>query len=755
MPHRLDRPIQLRLLGDFDVTVGNRSGRPAIRYLKPKLLLAMLALAQGKALTRVELAERLWPDDVKDGRNNLRHALFVLRRVLDPVPHAWSTTGNTLALNPDTIMVDALAVMAAPGYESLSLAHRLSYDRGRFLEYADLPDNAAFTAWKTNWQFHIERDIAECRSTLVANLLAGGHLDQALDITKQWIQRRPEDESAHRQLIQLLLNSQDFEAARLAYQHCANIMRQSFDTEPSASTRALIERGASIGPIGNSHHVSVSGRRPLAVLAAVLSHEDDGEIHSNSLVHDLRDVRHRLQHLARRHGAYVLNGADDSLIMVYGYPQLTERPAHFATTLALAMQAIDLPAGIGLNMGIHAGTVPGQSGRWPEEGTIINQQAMRLAYLSHAGEILVSTSASERLARHYVFRHDSRHGRSLQRLIGPQDTKSIGRMFGRVREFDSLVRLWARLPVASPPTVMTLRGAAGLGKSLLSRVMSAYVQHTGGIVRALCTDETHRHTPLYSVIDHVMQKLALPWDPSPASCNTSDHAAQIADTISERLVLDVPARDALYRVLCPDTPYDQGRHHCDEPAPDALINALAGFLTDRDEPNCPQRVRPQQGRPQPVRPLLLVWEDIHWMDASSLLLLDALIKRPQSSPMMVLLTSREEFETTWPAHELLLKPLERQAIAELVAYRSKGTGVPAKLRARIVKESDGVPLYAEEMVRQAQKGADIAATPLIVDLMAARGFSLEAGQSPPKSSKSLDQSAFDPVDTQACQVASD
>jgi len=114
--------------------------------------------------------------------------------------------------------------------------------------------------------------------------------------------------------------------------------------------------------------------------------------------------------------------------------------------------------------------------------------------------------------------------------------------------------------------------------------------------------------------------------------------------------------------------------------------------------------------------------------------------------MMVLLTSREAFESSWPAHELLLKPLERQAIAELVAYRSKGAGVPAKLRARIVKESDGVPLYAEEMVCQAQKGADITATPLIADLMAARGFSLETGQSPPKSSISIDQS-------EACHVA--
>src|SRR3546814_13195800 len=92
----------------------------------------MLALAQGKPYSRAELANILWPADLKDGRANLRHALFVLRRLFEPVPDAWVSTASTLALNPDVIMVDVLAIIGAAGYASLTLDQRLAYDRGHY-----------------------------------------------------------------------------------------------------------------------------------------------------------------------------------------------------------------------------------------------------------------------------------------------------------------------------------------------------------------------------------------------------------------------------------------------------------------------------------------------------------------------------------------------------------------------------------------------------------------------------------------------
>src|SRR3546814_17265272 len=116
----------------------------------------------------------LWPGDLQDGRANLRHALFVLRRLFEPVPDAWMSTASTLALNPEVIMVDVLAIIGATGYESLSLDQRLDYDRGNLLEYTDLSESGSFTAWKTSWQARIERDVSECRKALLARLTDKG-----------------------------------------------------------------------------------------------------------------------------------------------------------------------------------------------------------------------------------------------------------------------------------------------------------------------------------------------------------------------------------------------------------------------------------------------------------------------------------------------------------------------------------------------------------------------------------------------------
>lgn len=701
----LIRPVQLRLLGEFDITVSNVSGRRAFSYSKPKLLLAMLALAQGKPYTRAELANTLWPADLQDGRANLRHSLFVLRRLFESVPDAWIATTGTLALNPDIIMVDALAIIGAPGYESLTLEQRLEYDRGKLLEYTDLPESGAFTAWKTSWQSRIERDISGTRKTVLAQLTDQGLQDQALDTAKKWVHQHPEDEGAHRHLIRLLLNSGNREAAMLAYEHCVGIMRERFDSEPSEQTRTLIEQGQSaldlevLRPIEQRHY------HPLAVLAVALSLEESEDYPEQSL-QSLQMARKRLLKLARNEGGHVLVGVDSSLAIVFGYPKLTERPAHIAGRLACAIRALPLPAGVRLGQGIHAEISLVQSETRPDAGALVSQGAMRLAYLADAGEILISAATRDRLVGEFAVHAEKRHGRHLCLLDSQLEAKVVRRMFGRVREFDSLVRLWAHLPVVQRPTVMTVRGEAGIGKSLLAGVMAEYVRHTGGDVCLLASHEGHDHTPFYAVREYVMRRLSLEWGGVEGILESPSYQDQLIDTVCRRVGLDASVCASLRRVLFPESE----RAAAGDLPRESLIQALATILTHRSQAN---------------RPLLLVWEDLHWADHSSLALIEMLMQHEQSAATMMLMTARDEFHCPWSAHELQLKPLERQVIAELVAHRAKGQRLSPKLRARIVDDADGIPLYAEEMVRQVTLGADIGVTPVIADLIAARLSDLE------------------------------
>src|SRR5690606_22878001 len=85
----------------------------------------------------------------------------------------------------------------------------------------------------------------------------------------------------------------------------------------------------------------------------------------------------------------------------------------------------------------------------------------------------------------------------------------VGRMFGRLREFDTLVRLWSRLPMAQVPTSVVVRGEPGIGKSLLAGVMAEYVRRTGGDVRVLYSEEGYEHKPFHPVRIHLLEELSL------------------------------------------------------------------------------------------------------------------------------------------------------------------------------------------------------------------------------------------------------
>jgi DNA-binding SARP family transcriptional activator len=708
----LSRPIQLRLLGEFDVAVGDVNGTRAINYNKPRLLLALLALAQGKPYSRADLADMLWPDELRDSRANLRHALFVLRRLFEPVADAWLCAGATLALNPQAIMVDVLAITGSPGYETLTLEQRLSYDRGRLLEYAELPESPVFASWRTSWQSRIEREISECRKALAAQLREQGRQADALEHAKFWVQAHPDDEGAHRHLIRLLLDGGNREAAQLAYEDCVALMRERYDTEPSIETRALLQGAEPLSqPLESLDVPEQRQYRPLAILAVILSPEELG-LHPEQMLHGLQMARKHLVDLAHKEGCHVMLGLASTLVIVFGYPALSERPAHAAARLACGIRELALPPGVRVGMGLHADIALVQSEERPDAGALVSQEAMRLAYLAEAGEIIVSPSVHERLSDQFALRDEKRHGRELCLLESQLEAQSVRRMFGRAREFDTLVHIWARLPMAHPPTAMLMRGEPGIGKSLLAGVMAEYVRRTGGEVCLLACREGHGDTPFHPVREYLLRRLSLEWGATDvADLPSGDLQSRSVDILCKRVGLEAGVRKGLKRVLFPESGRNQaGPPQTGDLPREALVDVLAAILAHQD---------------QPGRPRLLIWEDLHWADQSSLALIQALTRRVQPSPVMLLATAREEFAPAWDGRDMLLKPLERQAMAELVVHRSRHQRLAPKLRAQIVDSAEGIPLYAEEMVRQVALGTDVGVTPVIADLVAARLSTLD------------------------------
>jgi class 3 adenylate cyclase/predicted ATPase len=103
------------------------------------------------------------------------------------------------------------------------------------------------------------------------------------------------------------------------------------------------------------------------------------------------------------------------------------------------------------------------------------------------------------------------------------------------------------------------------------------------------------------------------------------------------------------------------------------------------------------------RPVLLVWEDVHWADPTSLELLGLAIDRLQSLQILALITFRPEFAPPWPGHHhltsLTLNRLSRRWCSRLATGLAGGKSLPAVVLDEIVTRADGVPLFVEELTK--------------------------------------------------------
>nr|WP_137677120.1 AAA family ATPase [Parerythrobacter lutipelagi] len=127
------------------------------------------------------------------------------------------------------------------------------------------------------------------------------------------------------------------------------------------------------------------------------------------------------------------------------------------------------------------------------------------------------------------------------------------------------------------------------------------------------------------------------------------------------------------------------------------------------------------------KPLLLLVDDIQWIDPSTLELVQMLVDQAQDDRIMVLATARPEFEPPWGEGEhhlrVTLGPLGRKEMRALVAEMAGERVVDDAVLTRVLERANGVPLFAEELARLMADEPDQAADampPTLRDLLAAR-----------------------------------
>jgi class 3 adenylate cyclase len=401
-----------------------------------------------------------------------------------------------------------------------------------------------------------------------------------------------------------------------------------------------------------------------------------------------------------RHGGTVEKFIGDAIMAVFGIPQLHEddalRAVRAAVEMRTALEALnrELGAQQGVTIETRTGITTGEVvvGDPAADQTLVTgdpvNTAARLEQAAPGGEILIG-EATWRLVRDAVAAEPvepvAAKGKAeavpAHRLISVRANAAEGHqrrmdapLVGREDELAQLRHAYGAAVEQRTPRMVTVLGAAGVGKSRLVNEFLTSVADEARVLRGRCLPygEGITYWPLREIVHAI---------------------AGITDG-------DGPEEgSARLRSLLGDDPEADGRTR--------LVGAAIG-LSNEPAPQeeifwAVRRLLEDMSRRQPM---VLVFDDIHWAEETMLDLLEYILDLSADAPILLLCPARPELldarpgwggsrQTTAVLH---LDGLGGDACERLIAALPGGVAVPAGLRARILSAAEGNPLYVEEML---------------------------------------------------------
>jgi class 3 adenylate cyclase/tetratricopeptide (TPR) repeat protein len=427
---------------------------------------------------------------------------------------------------------------------------------------------------------------------------------------------------------------------------------------------------------------------------------------------DLREIQNQLRNVcsqaAAQHDAYVAQYQGDGVVFYFGYPHAQENDPERAVRCGLDIARMvatlrDLPAHepMAVRVGIHTSHValgpssPADDKQWTAYGDATSIAA-RLQVHAEPGGVVVSDVTWVLVQTLFVSR--CLGTLRLKGVVNPvvawcvereatgsAEHSGSGRVLspftGRDRERVILDNAW-QLAARGDTQFIQLRGEPGMGKSRLARLYRDRAETSGARLLLARATANNSNQPFHPIVVLLEQTLGLGQATSDA-----DREVHLEEAL-ERLGID---RDETVPFLAPLLGISSDRYPVPDLSParrrhrsleviDEILTALA-----RDGPT------------------LLVFEDLHWADASTAESLDHVVAGVRGVPLLALFTARPEFDPTWGrGTRLQVLDLEKltQEQSELIARAgAHGKALPGEVLRQILARSDGVPLYVEELTR--------------------------------------------------------
>ncbi|MBR0697827.1 AAA family ATPase [Bradyrhizobium lablabi] len=424
---------------------------------------------------------------------------------------------------------------------------------------------------------------------------------------------------------------------------------------------------------------------------------------------DLREVISAYQNCVaktvRRLGGFVAKYMGDGVLAYFGYPQAheddPERAVRAGLELIAALAELESRTPLQARVGIATGlVVVGDligSGEAQERGIVgeTPNLAARLQGIAEPNTVVIADDTRKLLG--FLFELKDVGPSNLKGIAAPVrawtalrpssvesrfDALHAGRLtalIGREEEAELLVRRWSKAKTSEGQVVL-ISGEPGIGKSrltaaLLERVASE--PHTR--LRYFCSPQ-HADSAFYPIMNHMGRAAGFAHDDTPKA------RLDKLDTLLSRT--STSPEDA------------------------ALFAEMLSLSNDGRFP--PLDMSPQQRRQRTLEslisqievlthshPVLMIFEDVHWIDPTSLEVLDRVVHRIATLPVLLIVTFRSEFEPAWIGRShvtaVTMNRLGQREVDALIDQVVGNKALPANIRQDIIERTDGIPLFVEEM----------------------------------------------------------
>jgi class 3 adenylate cyclase/predicted ATPase len=403
----------------------------------------------------------------------------------------------------------------------------------------------------------------------------------------------------------------------------------------------------------------------------------------------------------------------DGVLAYFGYPVAHEDSAVLAVRASLEILDVvtslgaDVSTALQVRVGIATGTVVMNELLINEitAGNVIVGEtpnlAERLQTLAEPGTALICASTRRLTGGYFDYRDlDSLSAKGFAQPISASQvlgmsgvesrfeamhTSKLSPLFGREEEMDLLFRRWRQ--AQEQGRVVVLTGEPGIGKSRIAVALDERLKSESHITLHYFCSAHHTHSALSPFINQLQRAAGFRHTDSPEerlrkldallaqSTHDPEHVAVLANLLS------LPANDC-YRLQ------DLTPQKRKEKTFAALLAQLDGSAARQ--------------------PVLIIFEDVQWLDPTSLELLTAAVEHVPRLRALLLVTTRPEFTQPWPSYPHLttiaLTRLGRADGAALILRLTRGKTLPKEVMDHILAHTDGVPLFIEELTKMVLEG---------------------------------------------------